>query len=218
VELWRSDGTAGGTVQVKNIHPGAGDSSPEFLTDVGGSLFFTADDGLHGQELWTSDGTGAGTVEVKNIRRGARGSFPYSLTDVAGTLFFTAADRTHGRELWTSDGSGAGTVQVKDVNALVGFRVARRGEHNFRKGTVRVGVRVGAAGRLVVTPARDDLVRRTVQQVTSAGATTVVLTPTRAGTRILKRNGTLRVRARFTFTPCAGAGSSVVRRYQLALR
>jgi len=137
---------------------------------------------------------------------------------VGGRLFFTAADGTHGQELWRSDGTRAGTVQVKDVNALVRFRVDRKGEHNVRRGTVRVGVTVGGAGTLVVAPSRDDLVRRIVQQVTSAGASTVVLTPTKAGMRELERKGGFRVRARFTFTPCAGGGSSVDRQYHLVLK
>ena len=40
---------------------------PSSLTGVGGTLFFTADDGIHGRELWKSDGTKAGTVLVKDI-------------------------------------------------------------------------------------------------------------------------------------------------------
>ena len=43
------------------------DSDPSSLTGVGGTLFFTADDGIHGRELWKSDGTKAGTVLVKDI-------------------------------------------------------------------------------------------------------------------------------------------------------
>ena len=34
-----------------------GSSNPRDLTNVGGTLFFTADDGTHGHELWRSDGT-----------------------------------------------------------------------------------------------------------------------------------------------------------------
>ena len=44
-ELWMSDGTAAGTVEVADIFPGAAGSSPKLLTAVGGRLFFEANDG-----------------------------------------------------------------------------------------------------------------------------------------------------------------------------
>jgi len=101
-ELWRSDGTAGGTVLVRDINTGASDSSPSNLTDVNGTLFFTADNMVNGQELWKSDGTAAGTVLVKDIVAGSGSSSPSSLTNVNGTLFFTADNGVNGMELWAS--------------------------------------------------------------------------------------------------------------------
>jgi ELWxxDGT repeat protein len=80
-ELWMSNGTEAGTVLVKDIKPGAGDSNPWELTDVGGTLFFVADDGLHGNELWKSDGTKAGTVLVKDINQ-AGDSTPRELNNL----------------------------------------------------------------------------------------------------------------------------------------
>jgi ELWxxDGT repeat protein len=52
VELWKSDGTAAGTVMVMDIQPGAGSSNPLYLTNVNGMLFFAANDGTNGAELW----------------------------------------------------------------------------------------------------------------------------------------------------------------------
>jgi ELWxxDGT repeat protein len=51
-ELWKSDGTQAGTMRLWDLAPGAGSSNPDRLTVVGNTLFFTADDGLHGTELW----------------------------------------------------------------------------------------------------------------------------------------------------------------------
>ena len=85
---------------VQNINPAAGSSFPVSLTNVNGTLFFSADDGANGYELWKSDGTAAGTVLVKDIRPGADSSYPRSLTNVNGTLFFEADDGANGRELW----------------------------------------------------------------------------------------------------------------------
>jgi ELWxxDGT repeat protein len=117
-ELWKSDGTAAGTVMVKDINPGAGGSSPTELANFNGILFFSADDGASGIELWKSDGTQAGTVMVKDISPGSSASEPRDFTAVGDTLFFTAADGTHGRELWKTAGTAASTVLVKDIDEL----------------------------------------------------------------------------------------------------
>src|SRR5262249_4721274 len=113
------------TVLVKDICRGRGGAAPLFLTNVNGTLFFTARDGTHGRELWKSDGTETGTVLVKDINPGREGGFPDfsrvgtqigNLTAVGRTLFFVADDGLHGRKLWKSDGTDTGTVPVKDVS------------------------------------------------------------------------------------------------------
>jgi ELWxxDGT repeat protein len=114
-ELWKSDGTAAGTVLVKDIRPGYSGFGPGNLTAVGNTLFFQAYDGVNGRELWKSDGTAAGTVLVKDIRPGASSSNLRNLTAVGNTLFFRADDGVNGYELWKSDGTAAGTVLVKDI-------------------------------------------------------------------------------------------------------
>ncbi|MBW4615118.1 MAG: hypothetical protein KME21_17960 [Desmonostoc vinosum HA7617-LM4] len=114
-ELWKSNGTAAGTVLIKDIRSGSLGSDPSDLTNINSKLFFIANNGTNGLELWKSDGTASGTVLVKDIRPGSNGSSTTNLTDVNGTLFFIADDGTKGAELWKSDGTKAGTVSVKDI-------------------------------------------------------------------------------------------------------
>ncbi len=99
-ELWRSNGTAAGTVLVKDIDPGSGSSLPSGLTNVNGVLYFVADNGVNGNELWRSNGTAAGAVLVKDIWPGSIGSIPDQLTNVNGVLYFRAFDGVHGQEVW----------------------------------------------------------------------------------------------------------------------
>ncbi len=96
-----------------DINPGSASSNPNYLTNVNGTLFFTANDGVHGDQLWKTNGTAAGTVMVTDINPAGLG--PKYLTNVNGTLFFTGSDGPDGVELWKSDGTAAGTVMVKDI-------------------------------------------------------------------------------------------------------
>jgi ELWxxDGT repeat protein len=153
-ELYKSDGTHAGTEMVKDINQTVNQfgvrqsSNPLHLTNVNGTLFFIADDGLHGKELWKSDGTEAGTVLVKDIRPGIEGSDfdptanNYFLTNVNGRLFLKPNDGVHGPEVWTSDGTEEGTLMVKDI--LPGS------EGSFTRNFIPLG------GKLLFTAINDE--------------------------------------------------------------
>ncbi len=125
-QLWRSNGTAGGTSMVKEINLTA-NSSPYYLTNVNGTLFFDARDGTaglgyRGMELWRSNGTAAGTVRLS----ASLDSSPSQFTNMNGTPFFLADDGgLDGKEIWQSNGTNAGTTslggQLFNEGQLVGF-------------------------------------------------------------------------------------------------
>jgi ELWxxDGT repeat protein len=117
-QLWRSDGTAGGTVPLTNLQggPNTVGIQPENLTNVGGTLYFSATDADGGCELWKSDGTPGGTVRVADVVPGTGSSYPSSLANINGTLFYRATDGSVSAQLWTSDGTAGGTRKVKDIN------------------------------------------------------------------------------------------------------
>lgn len=120
-ELWKSDGTLGGTMMVKDICSGICSSDPNDLTVIGNTLFFAADNGAAGEELWKTDGTETGTVMVANINGNQYDSWSGEPTVVGSTLFFKASDGTNGVELWKSDGTTNGTTMVRDINPNNGF-------------------------------------------------------------------------------------------------
>lgn len=115
--LWRSDGTAAGTRLVKTLSLPRNDYGfdPPLLTPAGDTLFFRADDGVHGSELWKTDGTAEGTVLVADIASGAANAHPTAFAAFEGKLWFAATDGVHGLELWVSDGTAAGTRLAEDI-------------------------------------------------------------------------------------------------------
>ena len=104
-EVWRSDGTAAGTIMLTDIPPSEEYTIPLQFTAAGELLYFVMGDGVHGRELWRSDGTPGGTVMVADLVLGSGSSAPFELTYANGTLWFKAEDGTAGGELWRLDGT-----------------------------------------------------------------------------------------------------------------
>lgn len=100
-ELWRTNGTAPGTIVLAGgFHP----FPAEFIEFNGMNVF------ISGSQLWRSDGSPSGTIML--------GSFEWIsyLGHGGNYLYFTASDGSSGGELYRSDGTPGGTVLVKDIN------------------------------------------------------------------------------------------------------
>jgi ELWxxDGT repeat protein len=120
-ELWRTDGTDAGTTLVKDINTiiapdsggGVGGSYPIRLTEVGGKVFFAAEDGVTaGGGLWATDGTAAGTVAVPLAGLVDASPNVGNLVAAGGRLFFTA-EKNSQRVLLETDGTLPGTATIE---------------------------------------------------------------------------------------------------------
>jgi trimeric autotransporter adhesin len=119
-ELWKSDGTEAGTVLVKDIYSGKGNSSPDDLTDINGRLLFRAFTLETGSELWSTTGTEASTSLVKDINttstNGSDAGFMFKgIGETKNGIVFNAFTNALGGELYKSDGTAAGTFLLNDI-------------------------------------------------------------------------------------------------------
>src|SRR3954462_5755819 len=92
---------------LKDINPAELESGPASLTNLNGTVYFSAGNSQSGRELWRSDGTAAGTVMVKDIRPGSLSSNPGPPTEFDGADYLSADDGVNGDELWKTDGTEA---------------------------------------------------------------------------------------------------------------
>ncbi|MCK5603466.1 hypothetical protein KAR91_16395, partial [Candidatus Pacearchaeota archaeon] len=123
LELWKTNGTEGGTVLVKDIIEGFESSDPYGFTDVGDKTFFMADILIDygGGEIYTdnslfvTDGTAAGTMPVFTNDSSFIQDI-YSPTDVSGTLYFWEDNDCYC--LYKSDGTREGTVAITDADGF----------------------------------------------------------------------------------------------------
>jgi ELWxxDGT repeat protein len=56
---------------VFDVWSGSPNGQPQNFTDVNGTIYFVADNGVDGIELWKTDGTAAGTSQVKDFNSGS---------------------------------------------------------------------------------------------------------------------------------------------------
>lgn len=191
---------------VKDVWEGPQGSNLFELVDVGGILFFIADDGVHrtpgyypgaSRSLWRSDGTAEGTVLVKQVP--AR-----SLTRVGRRLFFATAEH----ELWVSDGSATGTVKVKSFAGGIDdgpVGLAAVGDVLiFRANSGPVNALWRSDG---TTAGTYVLVAGTPLNATTAGGQYFYEVTTPAGSELWRTDGTIPGTGKITPVPRVSTGS-----------
>jgi ELWxxDGT repeat protein len=105
-QLWETNGTAAGTLMLTSL---AG-LTPDYLTNVAGTLMFVGWASNGDVSLWKSNGTAAGTTELFDMgangsiaghgRAGTSGTSNPEVLAIGSTLFFTGNDGVHGYQLW----------------------------------------------------------------------------------------------------------------------
>ena len=134
IELWYSDGTENGTRPIRineqsyeiynptagtasppsiydEVYTASGSSFPRELTAFNDTLFFTANDGIHGYELRSVDGDGEDEKLISDINSSGS-STPKELTVVGNKIYFTADDGS-GRFLYSYNPSKEQLIKIE---------------------------------------------------------------------------------------------------------
>lgn len=112
--LWRSDGTAQGTMLLRKMNPDFGvygnrpdrpwanAAYPRFIRIPGQDrwIFSAAEPGSTACELWLTDGTPEGVTRLTAFEDAALEYGPTNLTLLGPNLFFLKSDPAHGHEPW----------------------------------------------------------------------------------------------------------------------
>lgn len=168
--LWKTDGTAAGTVKLAQINS----PSTTPLVSLGTRVLFTAHDGATGYQVWVSDGTAEGTKVLVPAPGAA-----LELFAADGVAYFAGSDI----ELWQTDGTANGTHRVADVEpetTLSPRDFARAGDLLY------FGGMTAATGRELWAYPLPQNATVTVDDVRvreNAGSATVTVRLTRASTR-----------------------------------
>ena len=91
-------------------------------------LYFSADDGSHGEELWMSDGTPVGTIRLTDINKGSKNSSPRDIVEGPDGIYFSAIKDKVGRELWRLDDDNQSATRI--VTAGKGNKQLRALDNN----------------------------------------------------------------------------------------
>ncbi len=125
-EIWRTDGTPGGTAIISDINPGTDSSTYIKYTGFSFSIFqsfhvfnnrafFRANDGSGTGQVWSTNGTAGNATLLKDVAPGSLLPFIYlfNAVNLPGKFIFSVADNGGLAELWESDGTSGGTKVFK---------------------------------------------------------------------------------------------------------
>lgn len=131
-ELWRSNGTATGTIRYMTISTTA--QTPNRFrpsATIRNTHFFVANDGVHGNELWRTQGSGSSTYMITDLNPND-GQFVSenmendirSMIVFRDSLYMSAVDQTGNWSLLKTNGTAAGFKKVMNINQVVDMVVA----------------------------------------------------------------------------------------------
>jgi len=134
--LWVTDGTSAGTVELTVSGAFSGGLAPSNMTTFGNKIVFEGTDSNQKRNLWVTDGTAAGTVELnvagENVTYGglftASAIEPY-FTVYKGMVLFEGVDSSGNYGLWTTDGTSGGTKELVIAGAAPGGIFAMEDPH-----------------------------------------------------------------------------------------
>ncbi|MFL5846351.1 MAG: hypothetical protein ACJ762_16825 [Solirubrobacteraceae bacterium] len=119
-ELWRTDGSPGGTELFVDVNPGTGSgvlSSPSLLVAAGSRLYFAAWDGTVDQNnsvvtsIWSTDGTLGGTGTTSGALPG--GETPSSVVVSGDTTYVLSRTPAYDTKLWATHSSLGASVLLR---------------------------------------------------------------------------------------------------------
>ncbi|MEO6177489.1 MAG: ELWxxDGT repeat protein [Flavobacterium circumlabens] len=148
-EIWKTDGTAAGTILLKDINNGNSSVWIEkFHVDKINNklLFFTTNDNSSERKLWASDGTLYGTLQISNIKAYNGSGVIESFVTIKNRTFLSGENERNGMELWSTDGTVSGTSLFADVNYSNGSNPSKFANANgnvfFRAGSTPYGTQL----------------------------------------------------------------------------
>ncbi len=111
-ELWVID-NRGDIRQLTNINEN-GSSYPSTPVLFNEQYYFTADDGIHGNEIWVGNPLNGEVSLMQDLNPGDGSSYAGNFIEYQGALYFSASSDTAKGSLWKTNGTAAGTELVID--------------------------------------------------------------------------------------------------------
>ena len=143
--LWKTDGTAAGTVELKSFKITLSQTNTDrgvSFIPYNGNLYFRFSNKTH-SGLWKTDGTPAGTTLIKSLNidtfNHSYNNVLTNLVELNGKLYFLGSDSNKDFELWESDGTISGTkISMKFLPGDVGLMKRNSDFHHIYKFNNRI--------------------------------------------------------------------------------